>query len=173
MKIRTNIVKTFLLIAGIIGYAVLLLPWYELTSEAHVSGFSSSYGNAGTQMGLVTAYLSVFGYALYVLPGACIAMGLGIGSFTQQMNTRGKALAMELIGLAELVCLILLNNEMASYGTSISGDGYSASSGFYPVIGYYVAVGVYILTGVLGFILMIVAPKPQDEEKEKENTPVV
>ena len=166
MNTRVKTVKTSLIIMGILGYIVLLFPWYELNSYAYISGYGSSGGAYGTQIGLVTAYLATAGYGLYALPGVAIALGIGADSISQKLNTRAKALALEFIGIAELICLLLLNAEMGSYDADISGYGYNAGAGFEPISGYYIAIGTYILTGAVGFIMCIVAPKPQDEEAE-------
>lgn len=154
---REKVINVTSVVMGLLGLAVLCLPWYDLTASSYISGFGSSSGYGGTQIGFVSAGTSYFGYGLYVLPAAAIALGVKVSE--DQVPLKVKGLLLELIGVFELICLWLLQKNMENYSTEISGSGYHASSGFDPVIGVMVATGVYIATCVIGLILFIIAPR--------------
>ena len=161
---RASIIKGAMITMGILGYLVLLLPWYELTSSVHGYGYSSSY-NAGSQSGFVAAGATFFGYGLYALPGALIAVAM-----KNNMLSRTKALILEFIGVGELLCMLLVNQEMGSFDTDLYSSGISAHAGFDIYAGYYLAWAIYVVTGIVGLIMCFVAPKPDVEEAEL-NTP--
>lgn len=169
MATRKTMINTALIIFGILGYGVLCLPWYELSSSATVVGYSSTM-SFGSQLGFTIGSLTYFGYGLLVLPGAAIALAIKNDDAT--LSPKIKGLALQLIGLGELFCLFMVQRECDGYGTSMYGDGFSSSAGFYEDIGFKVAWALYIVTSVVGFILFIIAPKAEKEPVVEDDNPI-
>jgi len=159
---RQSLVKICMTIMGILGLAILCLPWYELNSSASVGSYTSSGGGIA-MIGWVATGQSFLGYALDVLPLGLIYVAFKLNP--PEVPTKGKAGLMMLAGAIECIVMIVIMNTVKSYDVDYSGYGSSAHAGYDPVTGFWLAIAVYALTSVLGIILWVISPDP-DAEKE-------
>lgn len=162
METNRSKIKIWSIILGIVGYVVLCFPWYELTSEASILGYTASM-SAGEIIGLSAAGQSFLGYGLYVIPALIIAVGCG--KIGKNMIMRKKSMTVGILGIVEVICLLIVDTEMASYATDNSGFGASASAGFTSLGGYSIALIAYVLTAIVGFVLMFKTPEDLEEEE--------
>ena len=161
---KSKMIKYAMIAMGALGYVVMILPWFNLSSSASVGGYSSSM-DAGNMLGFSAAFTTFFGYLLYLLPAGAVALAIKVSDET--LPPRAKGFVMELIGAVGIICLLFLMKEMKTYDTSISGSGYYGSAGYSPIIGFWVAEVVYGLYVVVGLVIMAISPKipPQNEQQ--------